>query len=95
MGKIEWQDLYANILVRDLHHHLDRWFTDFYPASMQHDPLALSAALQLPFVDFSQRTVVLAPDARMTVTPEGRPTWITTRADYPAFRTWLAKQLDY
>jgi inosine-uridine nucleoside N-ribohydrolase len=73
--------------------HLDRWFTRFHPRSMQHDPLTLTAALQLPFVDFTRRCVALAPDARMTLDPDGRPAWITTRADYPAFRTWLARQL--
>ncbi|MFX0574561.1 nucleoside hydrolase [Nocardia nepalensis] len=75
--------------------HLDQWFTRMYPTSKQHDPLTLTAALQLPFVDFSRRHITLAPDARMTATPHGHFTWITTRADYPAFRNWLEKQLQY
>ncbi|WP_280317626.1 nucleoside hydrolase [Nocardia wallacei] len=81
--------------ARLLSTHLGQWFARMHPASMQHDPLALTAALQLPFVDFSRRRITLAPDARMTTTPDGHPTWITTRADYPAFRNWLEKQLQY
>ncbi|ATL66689.1 nucleoside hydrolase [Nocardia terpenica] len=78
--------------------HLDQWFARFYPASLQHDPLTLSAALQLPFIDFTRRRISLGPDARMTVAgddSEGHPTWITTGADYPAFRAWLSKQIHY
>ncbi|MEU9126110.1 hypothetical protein AB0C96_40950 [Streptomyces sp. NPDC048506] len=39
----EWAQLLAS--------HLDRWFERFYPGSMQHDALTLSAALELPYVD--------------------------------------------
>lgn len=81
--------------ARLLHAHLDQWFTRMHPASMQHDPLALSAALQLPFVDFSRHGITLAADARMIADGDGHPIWITTRADYPAFRNWLDKQLRY
>ncbi|MGY2011942.1 nucleoside hydrolase [Nocardia gipuzkoensis] len=81
--------------ARLLHTHLDRWFENFYPASMQHDPLALTAALQLPFIDFTRKPITLAPDARMSLRPDGIPTWITTQADYPAFQYWLTTQLTY
>ncbi|MFI6044243.1 nucleoside hydrolase [Nocardia sp. NPDC051321] len=75
--------------------HLERWFTDMHPASMQHDPLALSAALQLPFVDFTRATITVDSDARIRPDTDGHPTWLTTRADYPAFWAWLTKQLHY
>ncbi|PXX71333.1 inosine-uridine nucleoside N-ribohydrolase [Nocardia tenerifensis] len=81
--------------ARLLRTHLDRWFTAFYPSSMQHDPLALATALQLPFVDFTRRRIALAPDARMSLDPEGHFAWVTTQADYPAFRSWLTEQLAY
>ncbi|MHA6793784.1 hypothetical protein ACVGVM_09750 [Pseudonocardia bannensis] len=31
--------------------HLDRWYAGWHPATIQHDALTLSAALELPFVD--------------------------------------------
>ncbi|MFI9402222.1 nucleoside hydrolase [Nocardia sp. NPDC052316] len=81
--------------ARLLHTHLDRWFNTFHPSSMQHDPLALATALQLPFVDFTRRRISLGDDARMSLDPEGHFAWITTQADYPAFRSWLTAQLAY
>ncbi|MFE9577409.1 nucleoside hydrolase [Nocardia sp. NPDC006044] len=81
--------------ARLLRAHLDRWFAAFYPSSMQHDPLALATALQLPFVDFTRRRISLATDARMSLDPAGHFTWVTTKADYPAFRSWLNTQLTY
>ncbi|ATL67364.1 nucleoside hydrolase [Nocardia terpenica] len=74
--------------------HLDRWFTLRYPSSKQHDPLTLSVALELPFVDLTRPTIVLAADARMSIDPAGHPTWITKDADYPAFQRWLTTQLS-
>jgi pyrimidine-specific ribonucleoside hydrolase len=75
--------------------HLGRWFDRFYPGTRQHDPLTLTAALQLPFVDFARRAVELGDDARMRLDDNGRAVRISARADYPAFRTWLAQRLDY
>ncbi|MQY29374.1 nucleoside hydrolase [Nocardia aurantia] len=75
--------------------HLDNWFDRFYPGTRQHDPLTLTAALQLPFVDFARRAVLLDDDARMTSDPGGRTVRTSARADYAAFRAWLAAQLDY
>ncbi|MCX4095432.1 nucleoside hydrolase [Nocardia sp. alder85J] len=81
--------------ARTLGIHLDRWFERFYPGSRQHDPLALTAALQLPFVDFARRPVALGDDARMRLDADGRVVRVSTRADYAAFRTWLAQRLEY
>ncbi|WP_036495917.1 nucleoside hydrolase [Nocardia sp. BMG111209] len=83
----EWARLLAT--------HLDNWFDRFYPGTRQHDPLTLTAALQLPFVDFARRAIVLGDDARMRVDPRGRSVRASSRADYAAFRAWLAGQLDY
>ncbi|WP_280246775.1 nucleoside hydrolase [Nocardia abscessus] len=73
--------------------HLERWFSLRYPASKQHDPLTLTVALELPFVELSRPSIRVDADARMSVDPAGRPTWVTSDADYPAFRRWLATQL--
>ncbi len=81
----EWATLLAT--------HLDRWFTLRHPSSKQHDPLTLAVALELPFVELARPAIALAADARMRVDADGHPTWITTDADYPAFRHWLTTQL--
>ncbi|MFD3427394.1 nucleoside hydrolase [Nocardia fluminea] len=79
-----------------LRQHLDHWFDTFHPFSHQHDPLTLSAALRLPFVTFTrQRRFRIEADARMFLDPAGHTAWIATRADYPAFLTWLGKQLTW
>ena len=78
-------------LIRE---HLDRWFARFHPATMQHDALTLSAAMRLPFVTLTHATVTLDPRARMRADPDGVPVWMSTRALYPQFMDWLARQLD-
>ncbi|MEU6191924.1 hypothetical protein [Nocardia sp. NPDC047038] len=73
--------------------HLDRWFALFYPSSKQHDPLALTVALELPFVELSRFPITVRADARTSAERDGQPTWVATGADYPAFRRWLTAQL--
>ncbi|CAM4378161.1 Inosine/uridine-preferring nucleoside hydrolase domain-containing protein [Nocardia ninae] len=68
--------------------HLDQWFSRFHPASMLHDPLALSAAVDLPFVTFQHREFRLEPDARMFVGP-GYVAKLTTGVDYTGFLDWV------
>ncbi|MEU7146108.1 nucleoside hydrolase [Nocardia sp. NPDC046473] len=79
-----------------LRQHLDRWYTTFHPFTHQHDPLTLTAALRLPFVTFTRRhRFRIEDDARMFLDPNGHSTWTATNADYPAFLTWLNKQLAW
>ncbi|MDE1674757.1 nucleoside hydrolase [Nocardia gipuzkoensis] len=73
--------------------HLDRWFSSFYPSSKQHDPLALTVALELPFVELTRPAIALDADGCVSVEPGGHPTWVATAADYPAFRRWLSAHL--
>ena len=81
---------WAGLLVE----HIDRWATDFGYTSKMHDPLTLSVALGLGFVQLEQRPVVIAQDGRMSLDPtRGRLVQVSTRADYPAFMTWLTTQL--
>ncbi|HZN76654.1 MAG TPA: nucleoside hydrolase [Micromonosporaceae bacterium] len=79
--------------ARPLVTHLDRWFERYHPGSMQHDALTLSAAMQLPFVDFDLVTVALAPDARMAEAPAGVRLYASRRAQYAGFRRWLSTAL--
>jgi inosine-uridine nucleoside N-ribohydrolase len=69
--------------------HLDRWYSGFYPETLMHDPLTLSAALRLPFVDFSAQRVRFAEDGRMSLDDAGQRAFLSTRVDYRAFGRWL------
>lgn len=73
--------------------HMDRWFADFHPGTMQHDGLTLAAALHLPFLDFARHRVALDAAGRMRDEPDGAPVRMSVGADYPAFMTWLADAL--
>ena len=72
----------------------DRWFAAFHPTSMLHDPLTLSASLQLPYVDFSLERVAVRPDGRMHRAGEGRPAFVSRSADYDAFMRWVQAGLE-
>lgn len=73
--------------------HMDRWFARFHPGTIQHDALTLSAALQLPFVDFDLMPVLLAEDARMSAAEPGPHHFVSVRARYDAFNRWLYQSL--
>jgi pyrimidine-specific ribonucleoside hydrolase len=76
--------------------HLDGWFAAYHPGSMQHDALTLSAALQLPFVDFAQRHIGFDAIGRMSVLtePDGIVAFVSRKAHYSAFQRWLLRQLS-
>jgi hypothetical protein len=67
---------------------LARWF-DLGKPSRMHDPLALSAALGLPFVQFEDCGVRIEPDARLYRDPEGRILSVATAVAYRPFMGWL------
>ncbi|GKQ36564.1 nucleoside hydrolase [Streptomyces sp. A012304] len=75
--------------------HLDRWFTGFYPGSMQHDALALSAALDLPFVDSDVLNIEMDSIGRTTEAPQDRGAKVrwSLSADYDAFMRWVSAAL--
>lgn len=79
--------------ARMLTQHLDRWFSAFHPASMQHDALTLSAALELPFVDFDFSRVALDDIGRMRQERDGVNVLLSRTADYASFMRWLTAQL--
>jgi len=80
---------WAQILVA----HLDRWYSDFYEETLMHDPLTLSAALLLPFVDFTSERVRFAEDGRMRLDDTGQQVFLSTRVEYQAFARWLHRGL--
>ncbi|HWN35767.1 MAG TPA: nucleoside hydrolase [Pseudonocardia sp.] len=75
--------------------HLDRWFARFYPDTMQHDPLALAAALGLPFVESGRLPLEIDAIGRTSEAPDGTgtPVWWSRSAAYDPFMTWLAASL--
>ncbi|MCG7523306.1 nucleoside hydrolase [Streptomyces sp. OfavH-34-F] len=82
-----WEHLLAD--------HLDRWFADFYPGSMQHDALTLTAALDLPFVDSAQLHVAMDAIGRTTEAPRGQGATVrwSMSAEYDAFMRWMSAAL--
>ncbi|WP_226961947.1 MULTISPECIES: nucleoside hydrolase [Streptomyces] len=86
-----FQEAWARLLVD----HLDRWFASFYPGSMQHDALALSAALDLPYVDSDHLKIEMDAIGRTTRAAAGHGTrvkWSLT-AEYEPFMRWLTASL--
>ncbi|POX41348.1 nucleoside hydrolase [Streptomyces sp. Ru73] len=81
---------WAGLLVA----HMRQWFARFHPGTIQHDALTLSAALQLPFVDFDKMPVALDGIGRTTRADTGVPVWLSLSAHYPAFMRWLSQRLD-
>ncbi|MFW5421075.1 nucleoside hydrolase [Nocardiopsis sp. CNT-189] len=85
-GAPEW----AGLLVAGM----DRWFERFFPATKQHDALALSAALELPFVDSDPMELELDAIGRTTASEKGTRVRVSTSAHYPGFMAWLHDTLD-
>jgi len=82
---------WARLLVQSL----DRWFERFHPATLQHDALTLTAALDQPFVIFDVLPIRLDDLGRTTVDEtNGVPTRWSLHATYEPFMKWLATALD-
>lgn len=82
---------WAQLLVT----HLERWFDRVHPASLQHDALTLTAALDMPFVSFDVRRIRLDDIGRTTVDESaGVPMRWSLRAEPAPFMAWLAATLS-
>ncbi|MGW0252100.1 nucleoside hydrolase [Nocardia goodfellowii] len=57
--------------------------------SWMHDPLTLSAALDLPFVKFRTERIRIAEDGRLYRDPAGRAVQVSNSVDYDGFLAWL------
>ena len=73
--------------------HLDHWFQQFHPSTIQHDALTLAAAMEVPFVGFTRAHIALDEQARMRTDPDGTIVWLSSRADYQPFINWLTRRL--
>ncbi|NKY87525.1 nucleoside hydrolase [Nocardia veterana] len=67
----------------------DRWFARKRPGSKAADPMTVTAAAGLPFVNFDAVRVAIGPDARMHLDPNGNAVRMSTSADYASFRNWV------
>ncbi|MFX0574640.1 nucleoside hydrolase [Nocardia nepalensis] len=59
--------------------------------SWMHDPLTLSAALELPFVTFTPERIRIERDARIYRDPDGHAMEVACAVDYDGFLDWLHK----
>ncbi|WP_427896445.1 nucleoside hydrolase [Kribbella sp. GL6] len=86
-----WTEPGATPWERVLREQFDRWTAKY--VAMQHDALALAAALLWPGVRFARERVVLDELARMSLAPDGTEIAMSVSADYPAFMRWLEQAL--
>ncbi|MFE2995144.1 nucleoside hydrolase [Nocardia sp. NPDC059246] len=71
--------------------HLDQWFANFHPGTMQHDAMALAQAVGRSFLRTSRVGVELDEIGRMT--PGECQVSLTRSVDYVVFRLWLMQRL--
>ncbi|MCM6774445.1 nucleoside hydrolase [Nocardia sp. CDC159] len=57
--------------------------------SWMHDPLTLTAALDLGFVTFRDERILLGEDGRLSCDPNGHAAQVSTEVDYAGFVGWL------
>ncbi|HYU83214.1 MAG TPA: nucleoside hydrolase [Kribbellaceae bacterium] len=79
--------------ARVVKEHFDRWADRFHPGSMQHDALALAAALLWPGIRFGRERVTLDDQARMRRDVNGVEVKVSLEADYGDFMNWLDARL--
>ncbi|WP_051947712.1 hypothetical protein [Streptomyces scabiei] len=74
--------------------HLRQWFDRFHPGTMQHDALTLSAALQLPFVEFDRMPVRWTQSVAPPAPGREYRSGVSLSARHPAFMRRLSQRLD-
>ena len=74
--------------------HCRQFFARYHPAVLPADPLALSAALRLPFTPFAWTVLTADAAGRISECRGGRAVLLSQDIDYPAFARWLQARLD-
>ena len=69
--------------------HCRQFFTRYHPAVLPADPLALAAALRLPFTPFAWAVLTADAAGRISERRGGRAVLLSQDIDYPAFARWL------
>jgi len=74
---------------------LDRWFSESTPGSRQSAALALSAALDLPFVLSADAEIAVDGTGRIRpISGEGTPARVSQSAFHQGLMAWLIRSLD-
>jgi inosine-uridine nucleoside N-ribohydrolase len=71
----------------------DRYFDAYYPSTIPHTPLALSALMGEPFVHFAPRRIIVDGLGRTRESRSGQQVMLSTGADHGSFGAWLARAL--
>ncbi|MFF2350428.1 nucleoside hydrolase [Kitasatospora sp. NPDC058115] len=71
----------------------DRYYRGYYPSTIPHTPLALSAAAGESFVDFTRQRLAVDAYGRTRLDPDGTPVDLSTHADHTRFAAWLHARL--
>ncbi|PPK67854.1 nucleoside hydrolase [Actinokineospora auranticolor] len=74
--------------------HMDQWYAKFHHATMQHDALALSSAMELPFAGYYRAQIAIDERARTTVVPDGIHVRLTGVTHHEPFMRWLTEQIE-
>jgi inosine-uridine nucleoside N-ribohydrolase len=76
--------------------HLDQWYERFRHATMQHDALALTAALGFAFVDYYPARVVIDGRGRTTIATDdgGFDARLSGHARLDAYMRWLTDRIE-
>ncbi len=74
--------------------HCCQFFARYHPAVLPAAPLALAAALRLPFTPFAWAVLTADAAGRISERRGGRAVLLTQDIDYPAFARWLQARLD-
>ncbi len=74
--------------------HCRQFFARYHPAVLPADPLALAAALRLPFTPFAWAVLTADAAGRIRERRGGRAVLLSQDIDYPAFARWLQARLD-
>jgi pyrimidine-specific ribonucleoside hydrolase len=75
--------------------HLDQWYERFHHATMQHDALAVTDALEIAFVSYYRKHIVIDERGRTTVASEGGvEVRLSGYARLDAYMRWLTGRLE-
>ncbi|WP_331757849.1 nucleoside hydrolase (plasmid) [Nocardia sp. NBC_01377] len=68
-----------------------RWFQRAHPNSKPANPLTISAAAAMPFVEFTPHRIRIDPDGRMHEHADGFPMLMSDSADHSGFQRWATR----
>lgn len=70
-----------------------KFFSNFYPCSYMNDPLTLSYLINPKLISFKEKKLIMDPIGRFVLSKRGKPTLISTTAQYSNFMNSLENRL--